>query len=95
MRLLRKDVHEEEEASAPRVATNDMASISRALQGVIREFELKGNELTESLREAERRAEEQARILENLGAILLAAFCVTNREGLITRNFHFDFPTGW
>ena len=84
MKLLRKHVHEEEEASAPRVVTDDMAFISSALQGVLKDLKLKEKGLMESLRAAERRAEEQARILENLGAILPTALCVINHEGLIT-----------
>jgi PAS domain-containing protein len=84
MKLLRKHVHGEEQASAPRVVTGDVAFMSSALQGVIKDLRLKEKGLTESLRAAERRAEEQARIIENLGAILPAAFCVINREGLIT-----------
>ena len=84
MKLLRKHVHEEEQASAPRVATDDMAFMSSALHGVIKDLKLKEKGLTESLHAAERRGEEQARIIENLGAILPAAFCVINREGLIT-----------
>ena len=83
-KLLRKHVHEEEQTSAPRVATDDMAFLSSALQGVLKDLKLKEKGLMESLRAAERRTEEQARIIENLGTILPAAFCVINREGLIT-----------
>ena len=84
LKLLRKHVHEEEQASTPRVVTDDMAFMSSALQGVIKDLKLKEKGLTESLRVAVRRAQEQARILENLGVILPVAFCVINREGLIT-----------
>ena len=78
MKLLRRHVHEEEEASAPRVATDDMAFMSRALQGVIKDLKVKEQQLSKSLLAAERRTEEQARIIENLGTILPAAFCVIN-----------------
>jgi len=84
MNLVRRQVHGEDTTPAPRVMTDDMASMSSALQGVIKDLKVKEKEVTESLCAAERRAEEQARILENLGAILPAAFCVINREGLIT-----------
>jgi len=78
MKLLRRHVHEEEEASAPRVATDDMAFMSSALQGVIKDLKWKEKGLMESLRETDLRAEEQARIIENLGAMLPPAFCVIN-----------------
>ena len=74
----------EEQTSAPRAVKDDVAFLSSALQGVIKDLKSKEKELTESLRAAERRVEEQARILDNFGAILPAAFCVINREGLIT-----------
>ena len=83
MKLARRQVHGEETTSAPRVVTDDMAFMSSALQGVIKDLKLREKGLTESLRAAERRLEEQARILENLGALLPAALCVINREGLI------------
>jgi PAS domain-containing protein len=84
MKLVRRQAQGEETTSAPRRVMDDSAFMSSALQGVIKDLKLKEKGLTESLRAAERRAEEQARIIENLGAILPAAFCVINREGLIT-----------
>jgi PAS domain-containing protein len=84
MKLVRRQVHGEDTTSAPRVVTDDMAFLSSALQGVIKDLKLNEQQLRESLRAAEGRAEEQARIIENLGAILPAAFCAINREGLIT-----------
>ena len=84
MKLVHRQVHGEDKTPAPRIVTDDVAFMSSALQGVIKDLKLREKELIESLRAAERRAEEHARILENLGAILPAAFCVINREGLIT-----------
>jgi PAS domain-containing protein len=84
LKLLRKHVQEEDRTSAPRLVTDDVAFMSSALQGVIKDLKVKEKRLAESLRAAERRVEEQARIIENLGTILPAAFCVINGEGLIT-----------
>ena len=84
MKLVRGQVRGEDPTPAPRRVTDDMAFMSSALQGVIKDLKLKEKELTESLRAAERRVEEQARILENLGALQPVALCAINREGLIT-----------
>jgi PAS domain-containing protein len=84
MKLARRQVRGGDTTPAPRRVTDDMAFMSSALQDVIKDLKSKEKELTESLRAAERRVEEQAHILENLGALLPVAFCVINREGLIT-----------
>ena len=60
VKLARRQVHGEETTPAPRVVTDDVAFMSSALQGVIKDLKLKEKRLTESVGAAERRAEEQA-----------------------------------
>jgi PAS domain-containing protein len=84
LRLLRKQASGQTSSAAlPLRIRDEQAFMSGAVQGVIVNLKAKEKQLTESLRSAEQRAEQLARILDSLGTILPYAFCVINREGLI------------
>ena len=83
LRLVRKQVSDEDSTVAPARVRDAQAFMSGAVQGVIVDLKAKEKQLTESLRSAEQRAEQLARILDHLGTLLPHAFCVINGEGLI------------